>query len=111
MTLALLNTTIATVDGTFQVSTISVDEARKMVAKATTTGGGIQSFIGHPATVEIVSTILGIPIELHRGMFRQKLGQQALCFKLNGRPTEGHELTLAELEEIGFTWKVMTRIS
>ena len=40
-------------------------------------------------------------------MFKQEKGQKALCFKLNGRPQEGKILTLEELKEIGYEFKLL----
>ena len=47
MKLVLLNTTIATTDGTFRISELSLDEARKL---AQANIGNFENGIGHKAT-------------------------------------------------------------
>lgn len=37
-------------------------------------------------------------------------GDLAVCFKLNSRPKEGSILSLEDLQEIGFSWKLLERI-
>lgn len=103
--LAVLNTTIATTDGLFEVRTISLEEARGLVAK-----NELDSAVGHQSTADIMTTLLGVEIPMNRQMFVQEAGQEALVFKLNGRPAEGKILTSEEIEEIGYEFKLMTRI-
>ena len=105
--LALLNTSIITSDGTYSLETISLDQAIELV----TTSKSIDSAIGHESTAQIMTTLLGVQVDLNRQMFSQELGQKALVFKLNGRPPEGSVLTLEELKAIGFSFKLMTRLS
>ena len=113
MELALLNTTIATSDGRYTLLTVTLDHARKRVAAALSgqdpTASGIRSYIGHEATVALLSTLLGVDIAFNRGLFAQEAGQSALCFKLRGRVENGVELSLEDIEEIGYEFKVLTR--
>jgi hypothetical protein len=111
MKLAILNTSIVTSDGEYTVRTISEDEAisyMQLVAEGRF--DGIDSAVGHPSTAQILTTILGVQIPVNNQLFAQQIGQYALVFKLNGRP-KGQELSRAELEEIGFTFKILKRIS
>ena len=39
-----------------------------------------------------------------------EVGDLAICFKLNSRPKEGSILSLQDLQEIGFSWKLLERI-
>lgn len=110
MKLALLNTTIATTDGTFEVKTISKQEARELIRHYSFSGDGLDSAIGHTATAEIMSTLLGCTIHPNRQEFEQQVSQTALVFKLNSRIPEGKVLTAEEIEEIGYTFKTMTRV-
>ena len=104
MTIALMNTTIVTADGDYTLRSVTLDQARAMVA-----GGDYTSYIGHESTAEIMSELLGVPITANRLGWFPKPGDSALCFKLNSRPKEGAILERKELEEIGFSFKVLTR--
>lgn len=107
ITLALLNTSIITEDGQYTLETIDLDHAKELVASAE----ALDSAIGHDATAQIMTTLLGAEVAVNRQIFAQQIGQVALVFKLNGRPPEGTILTLDEIEKIGYTWKMMTRIA
>jgi hypothetical protein len=107
--LALLNTTIATSDGTYTIETISLDQALHVYTDYEANGCGIDSAIGHQSTADVMSTILAAAVPMNRQMFAQQVGQQALVFKLKGRPPEGKILTANEIEAIGYEFKLMTR--
>lgn len=104
MKLGVLNTAILTTDGSYTIRTITLDEAKALVA-----AHELDSAVGHESTAAIMSDLLGVPVPVNRQMFAQQVGQCALVFKLNGRPPEGQILSRPELEEIGFTFKVMER--
>ena len=104
--LALLNTTIATVDGVFEVRTISLEQARELVQS-----NELLSAIGHDSTAKIMTELLGVNIPVNRIQFEQEEGQTALVFKLKGRAPEGVVLTKEEIEEIGYEFKTMTLVS
>jgi hypothetical protein len=109
MKLGILNTSIVTADGTYRLATVSRDGAVAAVQYHMDFGDGIDSAVGHESTAEILSTLLGTLVPVSRQLFEQQTGQPALVFKLNGRPEPGRELSIAELEEIGFTFKLLTR--
>lgn len=114
MELAFLNTTITTADGGYRLTTVTLDHVKKRVAYALTgkdRKGGIKSYVSHEATAALLSTLLGVDIECNRGLFRQQVGQSAVCFKLRGRFETGRELSLADIEEIGYEFKMLTRES
>jgi KaiC/GvpD/RAD55 family RecA-like ATPase len=104
MKLALLNTTIATTDGSYEIKTISLEEAKSLV-----TNNELDSAIGHESTAQVMSTLLDAVIKMDRQQFEQQKGQYALVFKLKGRPPEGSILTYSEIEEIGYEFKLMKR--
>jgi hypothetical protein len=56
-----------------------------------------------------MSELLGVGVPVNRQQFAQEVEQLALVFKLNGRPPEGAVLTRQEIEEIGYSWKLLTR--
>jgi hypothetical protein len=47
--IAILNTTIATTDGTYSLRTVTLDEARALVA-----GQPLRSYVGHADTVALL---------------------------------------------------------
>lgn len=57
-----------------------------------------------------MSALLGIHVPMNRIEFKQEVGQNALVFKLRGRPPEGKILTIEEITEIGYDFQLMTRI-
>lgn len=103
--IALLNTAILTTDGEYTIRTIPVEQARELVQSE----AGYISAIGHESTAGLLSTLLGVDVPVNRILFEQAVGQQAVVFKLNGRPPEGHILTAAEIAEIGYSIKLLIR--
>lgn len=104
MPLALLNTSILTAEGTYTLRDITTDEARELVASSE-----LDSAIGHVATALVMEQLLGTEIPVHRQVFTQQPGQQALVFKINGRPEEGKILTAEEIEAIGYKFQLLIR--
>lgn len=103
--LALLNTTIATSDGWYDVYTVTKEYA---IMLFNSYSDNFISAIGHDSTAEILNTILGTTaIKTNRIEFKQQHGQTALCFKLKGRPLEGKILSVDEIEQIGYEFKLM----
>lgn len=103
--LAILNTSILTAAGTYKLTDIDVDTARTLVHTRE-----IDSAVGHQSTAEIMTILLDKEIPVNRQMFSQQPGQQALVFKLNGRPQEGKILTADEIEQIGYKFQLLERI-
>lgn len=108
MKLAILNTSIVTADGSYILESIT-PEAAIQIAAIAVNDGGIDSAVGHESTTQILTTILGVEVPVNRQLFSHSIGQRALVFKLNGRPEPGKELSRQELEEIGFSFKLLTR--
>ena len=104
MKLAILNTSIVTSEGTYTHAEISLDGAKHLVRE-----NEILSAVGHQATADILTELLGTPVPMNRITFKQEPGQSALVFKLNGRPPEGKILTREEIEEIGYRFYVLRR--
>lgn len=101
---AVLGSSIVTTDGLYDRKTIEVKRARELVRR------GFVSYVGHPATCEILTSLLGVEVPMNRDQFSQEVGQKALVFKLNGRPAPGVELSKEELEKIGFSFFELTRL-
>ncbi len=106
MKLAILNTSILTTTGRFELKDITLEEARNLVIK-----NEILSAVGHQSTADILTTLLETEVPMNRIQFAQETGQKALVFKLNGRPEEGKILTIEEISEIGYKFQLLTKIS
>lgn len=103
-TVTLLNTSILTEYGEYSYSPITLDVARQIVRDA-----HMDSAIGHQATAEILTELLGMPVPVNRVNYSQQIGEQALVFKLRGRPEEGRILNRDEIEAIGYDFGLLTR--
>ena len=104
MKLAILNTSILTNTGTYELKDISLQEAQRLVQE-----NEILSAVGHQSTAEILTTLLDTEIPMNRIQFAQETGQRALVFKLNGRPEEGKILSQEEIEAIGYKFQLLTK--
>ncbi len=102
--IALLNTSIATADGTYRLSTVTLDQAKLLISDQ-----DILSAIGHDSTAQILSDLLDADVPVNRIQFEQQPGQVALVFKLNGRPPEGKILSREEIEQIGYKFQILRR--
>ena len=105
--LAILNTSIITSEGIFSLRDISLEEARKL---AIDNRDNLLSAVGHQSTAAILTTLLGVEIKMNRINFIQEQHQEALVFKLLGRPEEGRILTLSEIEGIGYKFQMLIKI-
>lgn len=103
MKVAILNTSIVTNDGNYTLESISLEQAIELAS------GETDSAIGHESTAQILTELLGVNVPMNRQMFAQSAGQQAIVFKLNGRPPEGKILSKEEIEAIGYSFKLLTR--
>ena len=102
--LAILNTSILTSTGMYELQDITLQEAQQLVQN-----NEILSAIGHQSTADILTTLLGTTIPMNRIMFEQQEGQKALIFKLLSRPEEGKILTQQEIEQIGYKFQLLIR--
>lgn len=103
--IALFNGTVATTNGLYRVSDIDVDSAKRLVKEYSHI-----SAIGHEATAEIMTELLDAEIIFNRIQFRQAVDQKAIVFKLNERPVEGAILSKEEIEQVGYSLKLMERL-
>lgn len=105
MKITLLNTAVLTSFGLFKFKPLTLAEVIKIVKNAE-----IVSAIGHAATAEILSDILGIRVIANRFNYVQNVGDTVLVFKLKSRIPEGKILNKNEMEEIGYEFGVLTKI-
>ena len=105
MKVGIFNGTVATTNGVYKISDIDVDSAKKLICK-----NGFISAIGHKSTAEAISDSFNMNIPMSRINFKQQVGQKAVVFKLNKRPPEGSILCRDEIEQIGYSFKLMERL-
>lgn len=108
MKIALLNTSILTTTGDYSLKDISLEQAIEIVQK---NKNNLDSAIGHESTAQIMTQLLKTTVEVNRQMFVQLVGQEAIVFKLNGRPPEGKILSTEEIEKIGYKFQLLVRNS
>lgn len=108
MKIALLNTSICTDAGVYSLKDITLEKAKEVIGYY---NGNIDSAVGHQSTAEIMTTLLGVDVPVNRRLHKQKEGELALVFKLNGRPREGKILTVEEIEEIGYKFQLLEKYS
>ena len=97
--LYIFNTTICpTVGLTYHTRLVSEPMARDIIRAAK----AVTSAIGHEATAQIATVVLGQTIQVNRIPAVMEAGDQALCIKLRGRAPEGVILTREQMDEIGY---------
>jgi len=104
--ITLLNCSILTDYGSYKYSPTDLAQARQAVGDL-----GFKSAIGHESTAQIISELLDIDCRVNRILYKQKVGESVLVFKLKGRPPEGKILSREEIEEIGYEWGTLSKIN
>jgi Domain of unknown function (DUF1874) len=88
----LLNAPLLTSYGRYSFhGPLSVERAREIAAE------GFTSAVGHQATAERISELLGLPVGMNRQAVRMAPGEEALVFRLFSRLPEGVLLSLEAL--------------
>lgn len=109
-TLYILNTLIVPVnfdiceDVHIHMKRISVEEARELVRAAK-----VESAVGHEATAEFLSALLGVEIPFQRKSVFLQTGDRALHVFLKQRLPEGVVLSRQDLEKLDF-WLVLSEV-
>lgn len=106
MKTTLLNTSIITAYGSYRYEPISLDSAREIALT-----NNADSAIGHQVTADLLSQLFGFQVPVNRVNYEQQPGNLAIVFKLRGRPEEGKILTREEVEDIGYDFGLITRLS
>jgi len=101
----LLNAAVLTANGTFKLSSISLEDVKEMLTEE-----NIMSAVGHNTTADIMTELIGINIPVNRIQASQESGQKAIIFKLLKRPEEGKILNREEIEEIGYEFLLLERL-
>lgn len=108
--LTLLNTSVITSPGEYRYERLSVDKVKELVEKYVDSNRSIQSAIGHQATADVLTSLLGVSVPVNRMDYHQAKGERALVFKLLQRAPEGRILDRAEIEAIGYEFGLLTRL-
>lgn len=109
--LTFLNAPVVTAPGVFNYETLSPQTARQIIGEFQKSGREIGSAVGHEATAETMTRLLGFPVKFNRTEFNQKTDDIALVLRLHKRAPEGKILCCEELEDIGYELGLLTRIS
>lgn len=110
-TLILSNTSIISDYGTYQFQPITLTEARKLLSEFLQAGRAVLSAIGHQSTADQLSVLLGYPVAVNRFEFKQTLEDIVLVVKLKQRAAEGKGLSHEEIEDLGYAFGLLTRLS
>lgn len=102
--LYLLNAPILTSFGGFMYSSITLEEAKRLIKET-----GFTSAIGHESTAKFISEILGVPIPMNRISIHMNNNDMAIVFKLTDRLPEGRVLTLEEMKNIHYEINLLVR--
>ena len=106
--LYLMSTTVIPhgADGVWHMATISTGQAIELVTTVEYT-----SAIGHESSADAMSAALGVVVTANRLTVCPAPSDQFLCMRLHRRPPEGVILDRAALEQIGFSWALMTYLN
>lgn len=104
--LYLLNSSILTSYGVYNYKEVDLEKISKMLHEEE-----IISAIGHQATAEILSELLGIQIPFNRINVSMETGDKAIVFKLKQRLEENKTLTKEEMKDLDYELGLLERLS
>lgn len=107
--LYFLNSSILTSFGVFRYNEIQVREGVYLLQQ--TPSECIESAIGHQATAEVLSELLGVPVPVNRIQIAMERGDQAIVFKLKQRLEEHKVLTKEEMKDLDYELGLLERLS
>ncbi len=103
--IVIFNGPICTTNGLYRLSDLSAAEAKKLLK-----ADGFISAVGHEASAQVLSELLGVEISMNRIQYSQSAGQKAIVLNLNYRAPEGRVLSREEMLEVGFELKLLERL-
>lgn len=105
----LMNTTVIPhgADGAWTMEALDPERAAYL-AQRSADAGRLTSAVGHESSAQAMAAVLGIAVEMNRITVVPEPLDQFLCLRLHARPPEGAVLDLAQLEEIGFSWALLS---
>ncbi len=104
----LLNSPVLTSFGTFRYTEINLEAAQEMILSVDT---NFISAIGHTATAQFLSQILGVEILANRIQIKMEPGDKALVFKIKERLPEGKILNEADLKNLAIEYGLLEHIN
>lgn len=104
--LYLLNSSILTSFGVYKYEEIALEIIGKILKQEE-----IISAIGHQATAEVLSELLGVPVPVNRIQIAMERGDQAIVFKLKQRLEEHKVLTKEEMKDLDYELGLLERLS
>jgi hypothetical protein len=108
--LFFINASVLTTFGKFRFKKLSLKQAKNLIKQfADDDAKQIESAIGHTATAEVLTDLLGYKVETNRIEFLQTIEDAALVFKLKKRASEGVVLNREEIEKIGYEFGLLTK--
>lgn len=102
--LYLLNSPIVTAYGDWRFEPISVETAQKLLRE------GYLSAIGHQASAQILTALLGVEVPVNRVPVYLQPDDQAIVLWLKERLPEGKVLTEEEMKTLRFELGLLTRL-
>ncbi len=104
--LYLLNSPVLSDYGDWRLEgPITIEQAKVLVS------GGFVSAVGHAATAELLSRLLGVDVPVRRVRAEMRPGDQALVFWLKQRLPEGSVLSANELANAPYELALLTRLA
>jgi hypothetical protein len=107
--LYLMNCTVIPhgADGVWQMGTVSADRAAVIAAEALIRGQ-LMSAVGHQSSADAMAAVLDVPVQMNRITVEPVPGDRFLCLRLLSRAPEGVILDREQLEEIGYSWALLS---
>jgi hypothetical protein len=89
-----------------KITRIDINLAKEVIKVA----GGFISAIGHQATAQLLSILLGVQVPTNRIQVFLSPGDQAIALVLKARLPEGSVITLEQINQIGYDLYLIQRI-
>ena len=100
----LLNSSVLTSFGEWKYELLSVESARKLASQ-----GNWISAIGHAATAESLSQLLGVHVELQRIDIEMQAGDQAIVLRLSSRLQHLTDVSIEQVGQLSWQLGLLTR--
>ncbi len=99
----VMNSPILTAPGKYVYEQIDIERARRLLKEP------FESAIGHEATAQFMSRLLGVEIPVNRVSIAMRPGDVAVIFRVKQRLEEGKVLTEGELRKVPYEIGLLKR--